>query len=352
MTSDNALLHLECGHVYHSDCLRKWLESSRTCPDCRQSVTKMNTVTRIFLNFTNESDTDYLIQQLTQKNVELNDMKINLARSSEEVERIKHENIRLTAEWHNLNSEKTLSKQVMKKLSLRLQSYDKENEKTTRTIGELTQENINLKQELHYKDSELSKTFKSFLLLGKRNTDLIDEKILLEKDKAELTERVDNFRQELVAVRKQLETQELENKTLQNRMKIQSELDAQMQKMHQINEDLYRNISFLTESKSKLETDYKELQLKYEAANKANEKFKTKISDLLEGTEKKHKAWKREYRLAKLKRSMDSDTEAYGKRLRSLDYNPIDNISNDESKTMNIKLKLKKVAVNNDWTII
>uniref|UniRef100_A0A182WTS3 RING-type domain-containing protein n=1 Tax=Anopheles quadriannulatus TaxID=34691 RepID=A0A182WTS3_ANOQN len=26
-----------CGHMFHNDCIRQWLERSKTCPDCRAS---------------------------------------------------------------------------------------------------------------------------------------------------------------------------------------------------------------------------------------------------------------------------------------------------------------------------
>jgi ankyrin repeat protein len=34
----NNLLQLHCSHIYHSVCIQKWLESSNTCPMCRNSI--------------------------------------------------------------------------------------------------------------------------------------------------------------------------------------------------------------------------------------------------------------------------------------------------------------------------
>jgi hypothetical protein len=34
---------LRCGHVYHVDCIEKWLKTSRTCPLCREGVSECGT---------------------------------------------------------------------------------------------------------------------------------------------------------------------------------------------------------------------------------------------------------------------------------------------------------------------
>lgn len=33
----------DCHHIYHHDCIRIWLNTSKTCPTCRRQVTKCNT---------------------------------------------------------------------------------------------------------------------------------------------------------------------------------------------------------------------------------------------------------------------------------------------------------------------
>ena len=34
----STLCKLKCGHIFHDDCLFKWLQSNRSCPTCRQEV--------------------------------------------------------------------------------------------------------------------------------------------------------------------------------------------------------------------------------------------------------------------------------------------------------------------------
>ena len=34
------IVRTNCGHVFHSKCLAKWVPHNTTCPMCRQSITK------------------------------------------------------------------------------------------------------------------------------------------------------------------------------------------------------------------------------------------------------------------------------------------------------------------------
>ncbi|XP_017044639.1 uncharacterized protein LOC108090458 [Drosophila ficusphila] len=46
-----------CGHVFHKDCLTRWLNRSSTCPQCR-SICNRNRVHRLYLNFAEATDFD------------------------------------------------------------------------------------------------------------------------------------------------------------------------------------------------------------------------------------------------------------------------------------------------------
>lgn len=52
-TCDN--VNTTCGHIFHLSCLRRWLESSQTCPVCRQTCTADSLMQN--RNFSEESGT-------------------------------------------------------------------------------------------------------------------------------------------------------------------------------------------------------------------------------------------------------------------------------------------------------
>ena len=36
--AENKITKLECGHIYHKECVKDWLENNSTCPVCRTEI--------------------------------------------------------------------------------------------------------------------------------------------------------------------------------------------------------------------------------------------------------------------------------------------------------------------------
>lgn len=88
ISSESILLHLDCGHIYHDNCLLEWMKTSKTCPDCRKRITKMPS--RVWPNFdvNEEEETVQLsnnIEVLENKNKKLEEQLTQLRMNQHEI---------------------------------------------------------------------------------------------------------------------------------------------------------------------------------------------------------------------------------------------------------------------------
>ncbi|GFQ95484.1 hypothetical protein TNCT_22081 [Trichonephila clavata] len=51
------MVSTECGHVFHSECLFKWIEDSKTCPECLKPVFCEN-ITKLYFNIAPNDEFD------------------------------------------------------------------------------------------------------------------------------------------------------------------------------------------------------------------------------------------------------------------------------------------------------
>ena len=52
---DHQISSTACGHLFHYACLKKWLENSSTCPECRVKINENTFVKKLYAN-TNKSN--------------------------------------------------------------------------------------------------------------------------------------------------------------------------------------------------------------------------------------------------------------------------------------------------------
>ncbi|GFY77569.1 e3 ubiquitin-protein ligase TRAIP [Trichonephila inaurata madagascariensis] len=55
----------KCGHVFHSDCVSKWVAHSRTCPECRGSVF-LSDLLDLLINFASNADAVRLKRHMSE----------------------------------------------------------------------------------------------------------------------------------------------------------------------------------------------------------------------------------------------------------------------------------------------
>ena len=56
---DEEVSVLNCGHLFHQKCLKRWFENKSTCPECRKSVAANNFVQRLFPSINEDSNLVY-----------------------------------------------------------------------------------------------------------------------------------------------------------------------------------------------------------------------------------------------------------------------------------------------------
>lgn len=49
-SNNNTILASYCGHLYHKNCIMKWLEKSGSCPECRSEIQHKSDFHKVFFN--------------------------------------------------------------------------------------------------------------------------------------------------------------------------------------------------------------------------------------------------------------------------------------------------------------
>ena len=115
---------LNCGHLYHQSCLRRWLDTSSTCPECRSAVARNNFVQKIYPSIAEGTYVAYKGSSDKTKNIlkVYEDTTKNLQKMfTERIEDIEKENLKLKEDLEKFLTEKNLVDNKNVKLTRDLQ---------------------------------------------------------------------------------------------------------------------------------------------------------------------------------------------------------------------------------------
>ncbi|KFM71411.1 TRAF-interacting protein, partial [Stegodyphus mimosarum] len=148
---DSSMVAPPCGHVFHENCLLKWLNESRTCPDCRIRVTQEKIIK---LYFGVQKCGSFNVENATAEN-EINCLKVKLKEKDMELKKFQNEKNQLVSycekaenQVSKLEQEKYENESEINNLKLKLKSLSKLEVK----VQKLEQRNAALINDLEHLD--------------------------------------------------------------------------------------------------------------------------------------------------------------------------------------------------------
>ncbi|GIY35262.1 e3 ubiquitin-protein ligase TRAIP [Caerostris darwini] len=141
------IVTIPCGHVFHFKCLTKWIDRSKTCPECRRPVISKD-IKKLYFNIASDNDLNAsnLENRLSTLKAELSEKDIELNESKKKIKQL---------QLHAADVEKTLSDMHQNHLKLEHDISIYKVKLTNMTSLEIKlqrfkQENDNLMKELEH----------------------------------------------------------------------------------------------------------------------------------------------------------------------------------------------------------
>ncbi|XP_011250734.1 E3 ubiquitin-protein ligase TRAIP isoform X2 [Camponotus floridanus] len=150
-----------CGHVFHFSCLSRWLERSKTCPQCREKVTE-NKIYRVYFTFPNsETASDNADNSLLQGRIDSLQFQIlvkdkNIKYHLSKIATLEKQNAGLRQEVRKVESEINQKKSTIHALNEQIIYFKEKYEKYKVLAQELSQKEKELEQ-IHYMQNTFSK---------------------------------------------------------------------------------------------------------------------------------------------------------------------------------------------------
>lgn len=217
VTATCIVSYLQCGHVYHQNCLEKWLDASRTCPECRNGVINAK---RIYLNLVPDPEVETLNLALTKKTAQFqfltndNELQKAIVEYLEKEMNAKllekdEELLQSSKRNDELKSNASYMQLLIEKLKLELEMEEKQQ-------ANLTTELTDVKNQLAASQTKNIEITNSTVALKEYHREQIKQISDLHSEILNLTERLDQFRGLFVAANNKLQVQLQENEVLKN----------------------------------------------------------------------------------------------------------------------------------------
>ncbi|KIH64579.1 zinc finger, C3HC4 type [Ancylostoma duodenale] len=103
----NNIAALQCGHTFHFDCVSKWVERSKTCPNCRVRTTDRQIIKHLYFDAPDEFNTTQTVSsdlQVETLSIALEKEKSSHLDALEEVRKLKDQVSSLQAKIFNVSA--------------------------------------------------------------------------------------------------------------------------------------------------------------------------------------------------------------------------------------------------------
>ena len=307
LTLESGISATPCGHVFHTDCITKWIESGQNnCSHCRAECQKKNIVKLFFSQNELGLQQNEVIDDISEENQKLlkqaNDAKSRELEAGRKVEKILKEKFELKA---LINTHKNIELNVKR-------NFNKDKQGMLEQIEELNKEVTGLKS--------LIKTHKDIELNVKRNFNI---------DRQDMLEQIEELKKESTDLKLELKSLIKTHKNVELNVKRNFNIDKQ---------DMLEQIEEL-----KKEVNDLKLELKSLIKTHKNVEFNSKISFDID----KH------YMLEQIEELKKEVTDLKSKLLKSIVTGDLfllrRHISNHKSHTSHFNLYCLHIRVKVAW---
>ena len=195
--------------------MQKWLDNSKTCPECRHKVEETK---RVYLNLVADPEAEDTSFELSRKTKELEFAKIEMELLTSIVAKLEKDDKTNALKIRLQEEENRQHEHANEELKLTVGRLEVQNIELNLQVELQTQQNMdlnnqvtNLKMELdgvHSQNAEINSVLRQY------NADSSKQISELFSEKLDLTERLDQFRNEFVALNIKLQAQIKENETI------------------------------------------------------------------------------------------------------------------------------------------